>query len=199
MNENFAADAWLNIEYLRDGSRTQLEIYRLLKNHRVMEALKPYTPILVGTVPIGIHIPGSDLDIICEVREFEALAKLAEERFGDYSDFSLIRREVDGVERMKANFTVEGWPIELFGQNRPTRRQNGFLHMVVEDRLLRMYGEDFRLRIVRLKQDGLKTEPAFAKLLKLNGDPYMRLLEMNDWADADLRELWPISDDEARQ
>ncbi|CAM3844438.1 DUF4269 domain-containing protein [Cohnella lubricantis] len=193
------AAKWLDIEYLRVGSSTQAEVYRLLKEHRLLETLSLYSPILVGTVPIGIHVPGSDLDIISEVADFEMFAERVQERFGGYPEFTIVRRVVEGVERIKANFMVEAWPVELFGQNKPTERQNGYLHMVIEDRLLRMYGEDFRRRIMQLKRKGLKTEPAFAKLLKLDGDPYQKLLELGDWPDADLRELWVISSDDRAQ
>ena len=34
----------------------------------------------------------------------------------------------------------------------------------------------FRRQIIDLKKQGLKTEPAFAKLLALTGDPYVELL-----------------------
>jgi hypothetical protein len=116
---------WTDLEYLRTGSQTQAEVYRLLSRYKLLQLLRDYDPILVGTVPIGIHVEGSDLDIICEVKDFEILVRAY---FKDYRGFSVIRRQVDGMERIKANFYLENWPVEIFGQNKPTNEQNGFRH-----------------------------------------------------------------------
>ena len=67
--------------------------------------------------------------------------------------------------------------IEIFGQNVPTELQNGYKHMIIEDKILQSRDENFRLEIIKLKQNGYKTEPAFAFLLGLNGDPYAELLK----------------------
>lgn len=52
--------------------------------------------------------------------------------------------------------------------------------MLVEYKLLQQHGEDFRQQVVALKKAGIKTEPAFAKLLQLPGDPYEALLQLAD-------------------
>jgi len=44
-----------------------LHAHQILQELKVSEILLAYSPTLAGTVPIGIDIPGSDLDIICEV------------------------------------------------------------------------------------------------------------------------------------
>ena len=75
-----------------------------------------------------------------------------------------------------ANFTLEDFEIEIFGQNRPSREQEAFRHLLIEDEILESKDETFRAEIIKLKKQGFKTEPAFAKLLKLKGDPYLALL-----------------------
>ncbi|RUS45817.1 DUF4269 domain-containing protein [Cohnella sp. AR92] len=178
------ATRWTDLAYLSSGTAAQQEIFALLQRTKLLVPLLAHRPVLVGTFPIGIEVPGSDLDIICEVKDMDAFGKLAETHYGQYESFEITRDAAgdgEGRERIVVNFAVSGWPIEVYGENKPTDRQNGYLHMVVEDRLLRHYGESFRERIIRLKRGGLKTEPAFAKALGLTGDPYERLLEMADW------------------
>lgn len=175
---------------MRSGSKEQVEVFHLLTDYRIFQILENYQPILVGTVPIRIAVETSDLDVICYVQDFDEFERFNKANFEDHEGFSVIRRMVEGIERIKINFTLGRWPIEIFGQNKPTRMQNGFLHMVIEERLLRLYGERFKDYIVQLKINGMKTEPAFAKALKLEGDPYLELLKLNRWTDRELRELW---------
>lgn len=81
---------------------------------------------------------------------------------------------------MIANFQIDGFAIEIFGQNLPTRQQVSYRHMLIEYEVLIQKGESFRQKIIDLKKQGLKTEPAFALLLGLKGDPYQSLLNYND-------------------
>jgi hypothetical protein len=48
--------------------------------------------------------------------------------------------------------------------------------MLVEERLLRHGGEELRQQIHQRKLQGSKTEPAFATVFGLTGDPYQTLL-----------------------
>lgn len=172
-----------DLTYLLSGNEVQQAAYRALQKHHVMEILSPYTPILTGTIPIDIDIEGSDLDIICEVYDFSAFERLLRSEFGDFQDFIMTDKIVDGIRRMKANFQLEPFEVEIFGQSIPVTKQNAYRHMVIEDRILRLYNEDFRKQVRSLKRKGYKTEPAFAKLLDLEGDPYESLLEVESWAD----------------
>lgn len=181
---------WQNLSYLLAGNPAQREVYHLLNKYKLMQLLELYQPTLVGTLPIGIHVENSDLDIICEVRDFVRFEALAEVNFQRYPGYERARRQVAGIWRVKVNFQLEDWPVEIFGQQRAVVEQNGYRHMVLEDRLLRLYGEEFRQQIIALKREGLKTEPAFAKLMQLEGDPYNRLLELETWDDEQLRTLW---------
>ncbi|MGL5579695.1 MAG: DUF4269 domain-containing protein, partial [Cetobacterium sp.] len=47
----------------------------------------------------------------------------------------------------------------------------------------------FRQKIIELKKDGMKTEPAFAFLLKLEGNPYDKILELENYSDYELIKL----------
>lgn len=49
--------------------------------------------------------------------------------------------------------------------------------MIKEYTILLEKGEEFRKQIIALKLRGIKTEPAFADLLGLEGDPYKAILD----------------------
>ena len=50
--------------------------------------------------------------------------------------------------------------------------------MLAEYKILNNKGLEFKNEIKELKAKGIKTEPAFAKLLGLKGDPYLELLKV---------------------
>lgn len=77
---------------------------------------------------------------------------------------------------VKANFLFNGFEIELFGQPQSTTRQYAYLHMVIEAQLMHQ-NPGIKEKVISLKKQGYKTEPAFCKVLGLEGDPYRRLLD----------------------
>ncbi|GAA0372744.1 DUF4269 domain-containing protein [Bacillus horti] len=177
------------IDYLAKGNERQKDAYKTLRSMRLMELLEKFDPLLVGTIPIQIDLPESDLDIICEVHDFEHFEKHCVSHFQQYDDFVCSRSTVNGIKRIVVNFTHLGWPFEIFGQSLPTVQQNGYRHMVIEYRILQLMGSKGLKYIRELKAAGFKTEPAFAKLLGLVGDPYMALLQLYDWNDDKLKFL----------
>jgi hypothetical protein len=166
-----------NIEYLQNGNEKQRKVYSILTHNQVLSKLKQFDPILVGTIPINIDIENSDLDIICSFSDKQEFQKSITGNFGNEKDFSIRENPYLETLAIVANFFVDGFEIEIFGQTTPTRHQFAYRHMIVEHNLLKKYGEAFRKQIIDLKREGYKTEPAFAKALNLSGDPYMELLK----------------------
>lgn len=173
-----------DISYLAEGNPRQRRCHGLLTRIGIMDILSPYDPLLAGTIPIGIDLPQSDLDIVCEMHDPLKFSALLKTHFGKYEKFSL-RDRGDGA--VVCGFFVDGEEIEIFGSQAPSAQNNAYHHMIVEYRLLNVLGEDFRLRVVELKRSGLKTEPAFAQLLGLPGDPYEALLELTEMSDEQLQ------------
>ncbi|QNN41145.1 DUF4269 domain-containing protein [Pedobacter roseus] len=168
---------FLNISYLQSGNEKQVKAYQVLTDNRVLEKLAAYKPILVGTIPINIDIENSDLDIICEVPDNDEFVDQLTAVFGSQKDFSVI--ESAKFNAIKATFKIEGFEIEIFGQNKPATQQNAYRHMLIEYKLLLENGEAFRQEIISLKKQGYKTEPAFAKLLGIKGNAYEELLKLD--------------------
>lgn len=178
-----------NINYLKHGNIKQQNAYKVLKNLDIFNVLKKFDPILVGTIPINIDIENSDLDIACEVQDFKEFQKLVEDRYSMHHKFHISNNSTDNEIILTVNFYVEGIEIEIYAQSLNSCKQNGYRHMVVEDRILRLGGERTREEIVILKKSGLKTEPAFARYLGIDGNPYDELLKMEEYSDKKIRDM----------
>ncbi|WP_409254217.1 DUF4269 domain-containing protein [Bacillus sp. SCS-153A] len=160
---------------MKTGSEKQIAAWEAVRDLGVLLDMSKYNPTLCGTVPIGIDTAGSDLDIIMEVHDFEKFEKRLVQLYSQYDGFKIKRTSIRGMKVTKANFTYMRFPFELFGQAMPVNRQNAYLHMIIEQRIL---NENPKMKedVIKLKQRGMKTEPAFCKLLGIQGDPYMGLI-----------------------
>ena len=166
-----------NIDYLKNGNQKQRNAFEVLTQHKILSNLAEFDPILVGTIPINIDIENSDLDIICYWKDKANFIKNIILFFEKEAEFNIREVFINDRDSVVANFRIEDFEIELFGQNIPTKDQNGYRHMLIENEILQSKGNDFRSEIIKLKQNGYKTEPAFAFLLGLKGDPYTELLK----------------------
>ncbi len=164
------------LEYLKSGSERQQLAYQTLKDLRIFDLLATYQPLLAGTVPLGIDIEDSDLDILLYTHDFKKLEVELRLHFGNCLNFEIRTIIVNGHAALVGNFDTDNFKIELFAQNLPTDRQMAYQHLLIEYEILNAKDENFRKAIIQLKKEGLKTEPAFAKLLGLEGDPYIVLL-----------------------
>lgn len=165
-----------DISYLKDGNDRQKSAYQSLVKHHVLEKLAAFDPILTGTIPINIDIPESDLDIICYWEDIDEFMISIGKSFAKEQDFSLRKETINEQATVIANFWMDDFEIEIFGQNIPTIEQNAYQHLLVEYQILQQKGESFRQKVIELKKNGIKTEPAFAQLLGLADDPYLSLL-----------------------
>ncbi len=172
-----------SIEHLRTGTVRQQNAYDVLNKHSVFYKLKEFSPILVGSIPINIDIKTSDLDIICCWKNKYQFASTLTMCFGHERGFALSEKIIRNEEVIIARFSTNSFNIEIFGQDKPTYLQNGYLHMIIEHKILIEKGEDFRLQVIQLKEQGYKTEPAFAHLLNLSGDPYDELLKFKNYGE----------------
>lgn len=112
-----------------------------------------------------------------EVHNFERFNDEVQSRYGKLERFTLNELTVQEIPTMICNFTFEYMDFEIFAQPIPVVEQNAYRHMIIEHHLLMTFPL-IRDEIIHLKRQGLKTEPAFAKVLGLSGDPYEELLKI---------------------
>ncbi len=184
MNSN-----WHNISYLLQGSYRQKLAHEALASLGILETLREFSPLLVGTIPLKIDTDKSDLDLICEVHNPKAFKRILLQKYGDKSDFNIKEKKYQGVNTIISCFWYQNILIEIFGQPFPVEKQHAYLHMVVEARLLRIGGCDAKKAIRTLKLNGMKTEQAFAHYFNLTGDPYLVLLQLAKFSESELSRI----------
>ena len=165
-----------DISYLNEGNTKQKKTYITLTDLKIFEILRPFTPVLTGTIPIEIDIDNSDLDIICFCKDLNEFKKFLIKSFDKQNNFEIHEKIIRNYKTIIVRFISRNFVIEIFGQDRPVDQQEAYLHMLIEYKILEEKGESFRKQIIKLKKQAYKTEPAFAKLLGINGDPYLELL-----------------------
>lgn len=169
-----------SIDYLKTGNPRQQQAHKVLEELGIMEKLQAFSPLLAGTIPIGIDIETSDLDIIGCYKNAPDFAAVLQHHFGDQNGFRIAVKTKRETETVVSGFVSGGFVIEIFGQPVPVQQQNAWRHMLIENAILQEQGEEFRRQIIGLKKQGIKTELAFAQLLGLSGDPYPALLQYGE-------------------
>ncbi|UGV28760.1 DUF4269 domain-containing protein [Rhodopseudomonas boonkerdii] len=154
----------------------------------ILDLLAPFDPHVVGTLPLGIALPASDIDIVCHAPDLNEIADLIWQTFRSAKGFVMYRWVVKG-RPLIAQFEAEGWPFEIFAAADPVEDQAGWRHFKVEQRLLGLAGSVLHDRIMMFRMQGLKTEPAFAAALGLAGGPYESMNKLCDATDKELVEV----------
>lgn len=149
-----------------------------MDKYKILSKLNSFDPILVGTIPLNIDIPTSGLDIICFFTSTKEFVETINNNFGNEPNLTVREVIIAGNFCIVANFLTQDFVIEIFGQNIPTKKQLAYRHLLIEYNLLKQYGEKLRQRIINLKNEGFKTETAFAVELNLTGDPHTSLLKL---------------------
>lgn len=160
----------------------------------LMSILREFDPVLIGTPPLDIAIEESDIDIACSSMDLDHFEAVATREFGQFDDFQCLHRTFQETSSTIIQFFALGWEIEIFCQPIPTHLQWGVRHFEIEKRLLKLQPK-LRAAVIRLKENGLKTEPAFAAVLGLEGDPYSSILELETMCDEELISLTDAMND----
>jgi hypothetical protein len=153
-----------------------------LNTSGLMDVLAPFDPHVIGTLPLGLALPSSDIDVAVftpDPNEVAAKLWLAKDGLRGLS----MRRWTGDGRPLVANFQAFGWEFEVFAACTAVRDQVGWRHFDVERRLLTIGGSALQRAVLQRRLAGMKTEPAFADLLGLEGDPYAamsRLFEVDD-------------------
>jgi len=168
----------LRIERLKEGTPAQQAAWRVLTELGILDLLSPFDARLAGTIPIDVDIPGSDLDVICQADDLNALARVLATHYGHHTGFQMKRKVRYGHPVLVCEFAYNQLPIQVYGSPTPVAQQRAWVHMVAEAYLLSQSGPEAKAAVRALKSSGMKTEPAFAHVFGLQGEPYEVLYEL---------------------
>jgi predicted metalloenzyme YecM len=171
---------------------TNKSVFSALMGSNILEILKDFSPQIVGTFPLGIYTENSDLDILLECYDLENLRNLIQDRMGYLENFEFNHIKIDDVDSLVINFIYKNVPIELFAQPIPTMKQKAFKHFQVEERILAQTNDLFKKKIFEIRNNGIKTEPAFAKALSIDKEPYLELLNYHNFSLEELCKIIPL-------
>lgn len=144
-------------------------------------------PALAGSIPLDLALDESDLDIITYSSDLKNYAAQLYREFGELDGFQSSRGIVLGVATLITKFRFHSENYEVFTQSVLVPEQSAVVHLMVEERLLRLGGSKFREKVWAARQSGVKTEPAFGAVLGLE-EPYRELLLLEDLTDQEIRE-----------
>lgn len=90
--------AWKDTQYLQKGNLQQRRAYAVLQELAILTTLSAFDPIVVGTIPIDVDLPGSDIDIICEVlsEDRNTIKQLLRGHYGRLPAFQLNESLIGG-------------------------------------------------------------------------------------------------------
>lgn len=154
-------------------------VFSALKETNILKYLEAFTPLVAGTFPLGISTADSDVDIVLSSSDFNLLSEMVQQKYGSYEGFCMKQFILQDQPSWICQFQYKDVPFELFAQATESLHQNAYRHFQIEERLLQLGGENLRQKILKLRGLGCKTEPAFAKVLALVGDPYESLLNLH--------------------
>ena len=164
---------------------TRRAYHEVLEELDLLQLLARYEPTVIGTPPLGIDVSTSDIDIACTAEDLRQFEEDAQRLFSHHAAFAVSDLHWLQTPAVKASFFVHDWEVELFCQALPIHEQWGVRHFVIEQRILELVPQ-LREPVIALKHSGLKTEPAFAWQLALEGDPYEAMLELENLSDEEL-------------
>lgn len=127
-----------DVEYLKVGNLKQKQSYKILKNIKIFKILEEFNPILVGTIPIGVDVDKSDLDIVCEInlKNKDSLKNISTKNFSQFKNFKIINTfSTTGV--IVINFFVDDMEIEIYASKVSSFETNGYRHMIIEERIFK--------------------------------------------------------------
>jgi len=93
-----------------------------LRQSRVLELLDGFDPRPVGTLPLGLAVATSDIDIVCHAADLDAFAEIIWKQYRDFRGFQMHQWRSKG-RPIVARFDFGDWVFEFVGDVSPVGQQ----------------------------------------------------------------------------
>jgi hypothetical protein len=185
------------LDVLQQGTTRQRDAFKCITEHHFLSSLAEFRGVLISTVALGIYTPQSDLDLICEAHDLDYFSRRVTEMYTGFSEFKEVKTPNPEQSRCYS-LRCDDFEIEIFGSRVRLEDQFGYRHYLAMARLINIGGEGFRDKLQRAKLSGMKTEPAIASILGLEGDPYESVAGLADLTEGEFSEVLSLSIDLSR-
>ncbi len=163
------------------------DVYQKLVESAILTELRNFNPLVAGTFPLGVHTSSSDVDIIISHPHLQDIREICLKYYSHLPEFQLHTSCILNQDTLVVRFRWNELPMEIFAQTKASFEQNGYRHFIVEERLLKIGGPKFSLKVAALRLEGLKTEPAFTDALGFTTtDPFKTLAGLWNYSDKQL-------------
>ena len=161
------------------------KVLKAIYRCRILQKLAQYNPVVVSTILIDLDTDDSDIDLVCSYNSQSAFFYQLKSLISNYPDLICHKRD----NYVIAQFHYAGFLFEIFGANQKVESQMAFRHYQIMKRLCEIGGKDFQNAVKAIKKTGIKTEPAIASILQLEGNPYNSVLMLEQLEDLELKKL----------
>ena len=120
--------------------------YQRLQDDGLMDALAPYSPVVVGSYPLAIAGPDDPVEIVCRAVDLPAFARTLERSHGDREGFVLHGGSLDYEDAVFAEFSLNGMAVEVAAQPEHVHQRLGRATLGI-DHVLTESGELARNRL----------------------------------------------------
>lgn len=174
------------------GTPNQRAAIEAIEDLKILDHLKEFDPLVAGTIPIDVDLEGADIDLVCTITDYSRFLETLKAGFLSHKNFQITESYEQGERSILARFEFKKFRFEVFGQKQPSKLQNAYRHMVAEHRLLQVFGPDLQHEVRLLKQKGIKTEPAFAMALGIEGDPFEEILKLEELSEDEIKNKFKL-------
>lgn len=176
------------LDVLQQGTTRQRDAFKCITEYHFLSSLAEFRGVLVSTVALGIYTSQSDLDLICEAHDLDYFSRRVREMYAGFSEFKEVKTPNPEQSRCYS-FRCDDFEIEIFGSRVRLEDQFGYRHYLAMARLINIGGDVFRDKLQKAKLSGMKTEPAIASILGLEGDPYESVAGLVEMTEGELLNL----------
>lgn len=150
-----------------------------------LSGLGAHDPLLAGSLPVGLYMSNSDLDVLVGHTEWQTFSKDFFEKIKTQATNATYKLEADYA---LINLAYRGVPFEIYFAEKPPILQRAGRHLQIEARLIQLFPRALQI-LKKLRTQGMKTEPAFAQAFHIEGDPYEELERWSNLTDANLYDV----------